>query len=540
MPNTYWGSAAAGILFFCEEDNTILLGLRSFAVMNPHKWGIPGGSVSEEGLIASDAVRTQGVTDQMFWEGACVEVEEECGGLPHLMDKQNVIFETTFEDRNFRYRTFVYKLTLAEKLAWQIFTNWENDEFEWFTLHNLPKNLHSGVRYTLDLFIRKNPQPKEHKMSDKVGNIVLQKQMDALEYLAQMYEVEPLELLNCFEGVRSNPITKHTDEFIIEALKRGATPAQLYRQFRTEAVRVDRLKSKMGDFQKIQTSISDADLKALRETFPAYKPVSVTSEFIADAYKKGARFSQLGRLFQISMGRIYDMLNEQNVVLQDSASRRRLKGLSDDEIIRMYADYTGALATAPMEVLEEQVDAEAVAEEVAARELESDPHAQEEIRMIVVREVDDPPLITLSQTAKTPTPEMKSHASSFVPKAYEAGANFLSLAEFCKLSTARIREYLVSANTPIRSRTDKRKVALSQQDIQAIWENFLVETNQILEQVAAEAEIDKTLVIETSFEDLNRDNKFIERIRKNMETLVRLMPLVERFEILLLRQKGLS
>lgn len=53
---TFWGKAGAGIFFTCEEDNTVFLMHRSRDVEQPFTWGIPGGSVSGEGLDRKSVV----------------------------------------------------------------------------------------------------------------------------------------------------------------------------------------------------------------------------------------------------------------------------------------------------------------------------------------------------------------------------------------------------------------------------------------------------------------------------------------------------
>ena len=53
-PKRYWGNSAAGLLFICPEDNTVLLLLRSSVVMQGGTWGVYGGKV-EKGEDARQA-----------------------------------------------------------------------------------------------------------------------------------------------------------------------------------------------------------------------------------------------------------------------------------------------------------------------------------------------------------------------------------------------------------------------------------------------------------------------------------------------------
>ena len=134
----YWGKQAAGILILCLQDATALLLLRSENVQHPGTWGIAGGAVSEE-------EETQ--------DGALREAEEELGSLPHF---EKLLDTVVYQDGGFSYHTFIYNISLEEKENWtsQISLNWENDDFKWFDLRNLPNGLHFGVVY-LEKFLPK-------------------------------------------------------------------------------------------------------------------------------------------------------------------------------------------------------------------------------------------------------------------------------------------------------------------------------------------------------------------------------------------------
>ncbi len=156
---TFWGRAGAGILFTCEEDNTVFLMHRSEDVEQPGTWGIPGGSVSGEGFYDSD-IGTDRPTDETFWAGAQQETIEECGSLPNDIELVDTL---DFVSGSFVYRNFICNISLKSKLAWTptIELNWENDGFDWFMFDELPEDLHFGVEYILDqgfgLVTRSNP-----------------------------------------------------------------------------------------------------------------------------------------------------------------------------------------------------------------------------------------------------------------------------------------------------------------------------------------------------------------------------------------------
>jgi 8-oxo-dGTP pyrophosphatase MutT (NUDIX family) len=148
---TFWGTAGAGILFVCEEDQTYFLMHRSRHVEQPRTWGIPGGSVKGEGFYDSE-MATERPTDATFWKGAKKETKEECGDLPN-MSKSDIIGYIDFVSGSFIYRNFIVSLSLEEKLEWTptIELNWENDAYEWIPFDDIDSyNLHFGVVYVLD------------------------------------------------------------------------------------------------------------------------------------------------------------------------------------------------------------------------------------------------------------------------------------------------------------------------------------------------------------------------------------------------------
>lgn len=138
QPRKYWGRGGAGIVFFCPFDGTILLGKRAGWVSDPGTWSYPGGSV-EEGWC--DTPIDDPITDEdVFFETALRETEEECGSVPRGLVLSHR-FE--FEDEGFRYVTYMSRLSLEQKLAWKPFpADDEMSEWEWFPLDELPESLH--------------------------------------------------------------------------------------------------------------------------------------------------------------------------------------------------------------------------------------------------------------------------------------------------------------------------------------------------------------------------------------------------------------
>lgn len=140
-----WGAVAAGVLFYCEEDRTVLLGYRSESVQEGFRWGVPGGAVKgeflgSEGLMDLDEGEEVDVEGDWVWEGAIREVEEECGRLPPNFDARNVVDADDYKQGAFVYRTFIYRISLADKRAWGITANWEHMKFKWWSIDDVPRN----------------------------------------------------------------------------------------------------------------------------------------------------------------------------------------------------------------------------------------------------------------------------------------------------------------------------------------------------------------------------------------------------------------
>ena len=143
----HWGKAGSGVLFFCPEDKTCLLILRSAQVLDPGVWGVPGGAVKgTEGMHETGSM--EGLADEDFWSSAQKEVEEELGHLPSC-DK--VLGQIDYVQDGFTYRTFIVVVPKSEKnnILSMSTLNWESDAVDWFPIDNLPKNLHHGVRHVI-------------------------------------------------------------------------------------------------------------------------------------------------------------------------------------------------------------------------------------------------------------------------------------------------------------------------------------------------------------------------------------------------------
>lgn len=142
---TYWGQKASGIMYICPEDETILLLRRAKHIDQPNTWGIAGGALTE-GFFPNNH-NEEDPSDVIFLESAKREVNEEIGVIP----ESNILVEmTTFKDKGFTYKTFIYAIDLEIKSNLNIVLSNEHTEYRWFKFDNLPKNLHFGVKYSLD------------------------------------------------------------------------------------------------------------------------------------------------------------------------------------------------------------------------------------------------------------------------------------------------------------------------------------------------------------------------------------------------------
>ncbi len=145
----FWGKKAAGCVFICLEDQTILLLKRSRGVENPGTWGIAGGAIVNEDLGMEDDFYNQDENhipdpdQKIFKDSAIDETVEEMGSFP---GNSEMLGSTDFSEGSFTYRTHIYNISLEEKQKWTptIRLNLENDKYGWFSIMSLPPNLQPG------------------------------------------------------------------------------------------------------------------------------------------------------------------------------------------------------------------------------------------------------------------------------------------------------------------------------------------------------------------------------------------------------------
>lgn len=150
--STTWGRAGSGTLFYCPDDQTVLLLKRSALVEDPGLWGIPGGAVKgSEGFMDDEDREDVSYGEEELQNSAQAETEEEMGCSPEGAPTGSV----TLSFGNFRYTTFRIDVNSEQKqnINSSISLNWESDEYQWFPLNRLPASIHPGVKEAMEKLI---------------------------------------------------------------------------------------------------------------------------------------------------------------------------------------------------------------------------------------------------------------------------------------------------------------------------------------------------------------------------------------------------
>lgn len=145
MTRIYWGRKGSGMCIICPEDRTMLLLKRSPHIKDsPGIWGVPGGAVDEGGFATPDHDEPD-PTDDDWYASAQREVYEEMA----LEPRGRVMDVVTYRDGGFAYRTYVFAVSMPEKVRIDedLFLNQENDETGWFRIP--PEPLHFGMKFVL-------------------------------------------------------------------------------------------------------------------------------------------------------------------------------------------------------------------------------------------------------------------------------------------------------------------------------------------------------------------------------------------------------
>jgi 8-oxo-dGTP pyrophosphatase MutT (NUDIX family) len=128
---------SAGCLYYCPDDNTVLLVKRSGVMNHPHLWDIPGGRSDSD--------------DQTAKETAVREATEELGELPEesKIIKHHVEILKKSDDSNYEYHIFIFAVPEKEKIRYtpKVTLDEENIGIKWFDIDELPANTHFNLNW---------------------------------------------------------------------------------------------------------------------------------------------------------------------------------------------------------------------------------------------------------------------------------------------------------------------------------------------------------------------------------------------------------
>ena len=184
----FWGTEAGGALVYCSTTDRYLILLRSDWVLEPNTWGIISGKLDVDETNVEDAVLR--------------EAKEETG-----QELSDLIPSFIFEKPNFKFHNFVsiVKEEFTPKL------NWENSDYRWVKLDEMPENLHFGLK----LLLQKEDLPT---LVEKNKNIINKNQMDKNSFNTPLL-IRLFELMR--EEVKSDVALHEIVENIIDIRNKG-------------------------------------------------------------------------------------------------------------------------------------------------------------------------------------------------------------------------------------------------------------------------------------------------------------------------------
>jgi len=139
-----WGLAGSGVLYYCPYDKTVLLLKRSDQVEDPGIWGIAGGAVKGTEDFYDDDIEAPDFSEEDLRSSAYTEVDEEMGHVPEYEKEEG---SHTTVNNNFKYTTFLAIVNKQQKndINEKINLNWESNDYQWYNINRLPKDIHPGV-----------------------------------------------------------------------------------------------------------------------------------------------------------------------------------------------------------------------------------------------------------------------------------------------------------------------------------------------------------------------------------------------------------
>ena len=132
---SFWGNSGSGVLVVARDTQRILLGLRSWDVMEPNTWGNFGGAIG----ISDDGEPEEALPPE---DNALKEMAEEINYTGPI----EMIPSFTYRNNSFTYYNYIGMVDSESQIALNQF-NWEISELRWFTLDEvlLLPNLHFGI-----------------------------------------------------------------------------------------------------------------------------------------------------------------------------------------------------------------------------------------------------------------------------------------------------------------------------------------------------------------------------------------------------------
>jgi hypothetical protein len=132
---SFWGNSGSGVLVVARDTQRILLGLRSWDVMEPNTWGNFGGAIG----ISDDGEPEEALSPE---DNALKEMSEEINYTGPI----EMIPSFTYRNNSFTYYNYIGMVNSESQIALNQF-NWEISELRWFTLDEVLSlsNLHFGI-----------------------------------------------------------------------------------------------------------------------------------------------------------------------------------------------------------------------------------------------------------------------------------------------------------------------------------------------------------------------------------------------------------
>jgi len=136
-----------------EEDNERLAAGALFHALDTGKYGVALRSkICDQPNTYSPVGGSSDTNDKDLKATVVREVGEEIG---HEITPEQLEPLHVFKKKGFQYHTYLCKVPKQDDVQPKL--NDENDRFDWFEKHKMPKNLHPGFAETLSKSMHKLP-----------------------------------------------------------------------------------------------------------------------------------------------------------------------------------------------------------------------------------------------------------------------------------------------------------------------------------------------------------------------------------------------